>query len=115
MLAQKGSDELVRGCNERVLPVIPQLIMPLKQALKAGDPATIILGLHMLQALAQCCAKAGAALLPYYRQLLPPLNRWAGGVGARRRHMAAADSSLELQNLHFQMVYFSDAGASSTM
>eukprot|EP00887_Chlorella_sp_A99_P003424 scaffold7.g3424.t1 len=39
MLACKGCEELLRGGGARVLPVLPQLIMPLKATLKSGEAA----------------------------------------------------------------------------
>ena len=75
ILAVKGSEELILKGDKRVLPVIPQLIIPLKAALKAADSNVITTALNLLQLLARCCDSAGQALLPYYRQLLPPINR----------------------------------------
>jgi hypothetical protein len=93
LLAVKGSEELVQKGGERVLPVIPQLIMPLKAALKAGDQAVVTTALRMLQLLVGACPQAGQALLPYYRQLLPPLNRCSrcpnGAIGECRETQTA--------------------------
>lgn len=84
LLAVKGCEELLTKCGERVLPVIPQLVLPLKAALKSADRDVVATALRMLQLLARACPRAGEALLPYYRQLLPPLNRWGGGGTGRR-------------------------------
>ena len=79
MLARQGLDELLVGAGgERVLPVIPQLIMPLRAALSSRDASIVQAGLHVLGLLLGCSQGAGAALLPYYRQLLPPLARHVG-------------------------------------
>lgn len=65
----------------KVLPVIPQLIMPLKTALNTRDKKVICKVLKVLQFLVNCDASVpggagliGQALVPYYRQILPVLN-----------------------------------------
>ena len=60
--------------------------MPLKAALKSPEREAVATGLRVLTLLARCCPEAGPALLPYYRQLLPPLNRRVGlGRAGRER------------------------------
>lgn len=78
MLARRGFDELLcspAAGGARVLPVIPQLVMPLRGSLTSGSPEVIQAGLRALELLAGCCPEGGAALRPYYRQLLPPIGR----------------------------------------
>jgi len=58
----------------KVLPVIPQLIIPIKTALNTRDPEIIAVVLKILQALVTCSDTIGEALVPYYRQILPVLN-----------------------------------------
>jgi len=58
----------------KVLPVIPQLIIPVKTALNTRDPEIIQITLKVLQALVMCSDTIGEALVPYYRQILPILN-----------------------------------------
>merc|ERR1712006_78928 len=48
--------------GSKILPVIPQLIIPLKTALK------------VLEAIVMSGDMIGEALVPYYRQLLPVFN-----------------------------------------
>jgi len=50
-----------------VLPVIPQLIIPIKTALNTRDPEIICITLKVLQALVKCSDTIGEALVPYYR------------------------------------------------
>ena len=64
-----------------MLPVIPQLIIPLKTALNTRDKMVIVKCLKIIQALVLCDVQVsggsgliGQALVPYYRQLLPVLN-----------------------------------------
>jgi hypothetical protein len=58
----------------KVLPVIPQLIIPIKTALNTRDSEIIGITLKILQALVTCSDTVGEALVPYYRQILPIFN-----------------------------------------
>jgi len=58
----------------KVLPVIPQLIIPIKTALNTRDPEIVAITLKILQALVACSDTIGEALVPYYRQILPVFN-----------------------------------------
>ena len=71
--AQGCFDMLDRGGN-RILPTIPQLIIPLKTALSTRHPEIICAVLKVLQKLVISADLIGEALVPYYRQLLPVLN-----------------------------------------
>ena len=54
---------------------VPQLIMPLRGALRSTSADVIQAGLHAIELLIGCCPEGGASLLPYCRQLLPALSR----------------------------------------
>lgn len=56
------------------MPVIPQLIIPIKTALNTRDPEIISITLKILQVLVTCSDTIGEALVPYYRQILPVMN-----------------------------------------
>jgi hypothetical protein len=76
-LAVQGVFDLLtaaQGCCAKVVPVIPQLIIPLKTALNTKDTEIIAVVLKTLQALVLSGNLVGAALVPYYRQLLPIFN-----------------------------------------
>ena len=101
-LAVQGVFDLLQNGNAKVLPVIPQLIIPIKSklrfylnfgtapasyemadelthcmyiaALNTRDPAVISTTLHILQHLVLCSDTIGEALVPYYRQILPIMN-----------------------------------------
>lgn len=67
--------------SPQVLPVIPQLIIPIKTALNTREKDVIVKVLKILQALVNCdvavsggAGLIGQALVPYYRQILPVLN-----------------------------------------
>lgn len=72
---------MLEAGHHKVLPVIPQLIIPLKTALNTREHGVIVKVLKIMQALVTCDSadKGGAgligqALVPYYRQLLPVFN-----------------------------------------
>jgi len=73
-LAVQGVFDLLAQGQAKVLPVIPQLIIPIKTALNARDKEVIATTLHILQALVSCSDTIGEALVPYYRQILPIMN-----------------------------------------
>lgn len=58
----------------KVLPVIPQLIIPVKKALNTRNHRVICTTLKALQHLVIAGEMIGEALVPYYRQVLPILN-----------------------------------------
>lgn len=81
LVAEQGVNDMLESAPHKVLPVIPQLIIPLKLALNTRDKAIIVKVLRVLQTLVKCdVAIAGGAgligqsLVPYYRQLLPVFN-----------------------------------------
>mmetsp|Transcript_27430 Transcript_27430/g.55437 ORF Transcript_27430/g.55437 Transcript_27430/m.55437 type:complete len:125 (+) Transcript_27430:787-1161(+) len=60
--------------GSKVLPVVPQLIIPIKVALNTRDPEIISTTLKILQTLVLSGDMIGEALVPYYRQILPVFN-----------------------------------------
>jgi hypothetical protein len=73
---------LEKGGN-KILPVIPQLIIPLKSktlfysaALNTRDPDIISTTLKVIQKLVLSGEMIGEALVPYYRQILPIFNTY---------------------------------------
>jgi hypothetical protein len=76
-LARQGIEDMLNASSDsggKVLPVLPQLIIPIKEALNTRDPPILIKTLKILQLLASCEDYTGQALVPYYRQILPILN-----------------------------------------
>jgi hypothetical protein len=51
----------------KILPVIPQLIIPIKTALNTRDADIICVVLKVLQRLVTSADMIGEALVPYYR------------------------------------------------
>jgi len=66
-LAVQGVFDMLDKGGAKVLPVIPQLIIPIKTALNTRDPEIISITLKILQALVTCSDTIGEALVPYYR------------------------------------------------
>jgi len=80
-VAEQGVMDMMEAGAHKVLPVIPQLIIPLKTALNTRNKLVIVKTLKVMQALVRCdiavgggAGLVGQALVPYYRQLLPVLN-----------------------------------------
>lgn len=80
-IAEQGVLDMLEAAPHKVLPVIPQLIIPIKTALNTRDKVVIVKTLKILQALVNCDVEVsgghgliGQALVPYYRQILPVLN-----------------------------------------
>ncbi|KAG0566997.1 hypothetical protein M758_7G097000 [Ceratodon purpureus] len=73
-IAVKGIEDLLKAGDGKVLPVIPQLIVPIKNALNTRDKTIISCTLQLLIKLVQCEEMIGESLVPYYRQLLPIMN-----------------------------------------
>lgn len=73
-LSVQGVFDMLDKGGAKVLPVIPQLIIPIKTALNTRDIEIIAITLKILQALVTCSDTIGEALVPYYRQILPMMN-----------------------------------------
>lgn len=72
-LAFEGTKNLLEQQAPKVAQVVPQLIMPLKDALNTRIPKVIIKVLKVIKIMVKCPG-VGLALVPYYRQLLPIFN-----------------------------------------
>nr|CCD13141.1 unnamed protein product [Trypanosoma congolense IL3000] len=73
-VALQGCYDLLEKGGEKILPTIPQLIVPIKTALNTRHPTVIINVLKVLQKLVESADFVGQALVPYYRQILPAFN-----------------------------------------
>eukprot|EP00756_Hemistasia_phaeocysticola_P005975 Hpha_TRINITY_DN13603_c0_g1::TRINITY_DN13603_c0_g1_i1::g.122532::m.122532 len=73
-LAMQGSFDLLEKGGSKILPTIPQLIIPIKTALNTRDPDILITQMKVLQQLVVSGELIGEALVPYYRQILPVFN-----------------------------------------
>jgi len=64
--------------GSKLLPVVPQLIVPVKTALNTRDPELMATMMKVLQTLVLSGEMIGEALVPYYRQILPVFNIFRG-------------------------------------
>ena len=75
-IASQGCYDLLEKGGPKILPTIPQLIIPLKTALSTKNPEILVAVLKVMQKLVTSGELIGEALVPYYRQLLPVLNMY---------------------------------------
>ena len=73
-LAVQGVHDMLENGGSKILPVIPQLIIPIKTALNTRDAPVICTVLKVLQQMVVSGEMIGEALVPYYRQILPIFN-----------------------------------------
>merc|ERR1719446_600589 len=73
-LAVQGVFDMLEHGGSKILPVIPQLIIPIKTALNTRDRDVICTVLKVLQQMVVSGEMIGEALVPYYRQILPVFN-----------------------------------------
>ncbi|OXU20772.1 hypothetical protein TSAR_003772 [Trichomalopsis sarcophagae] len=73
-LVEQAIADMLQAGSVKVLPVLPQLIKPIKKALDTKIPEIICRTLRVLQRLVRCGNCIGEALVPYFRQILPVLN-----------------------------------------
>ncbi|KAJ6647132.1 Parkin coregulated gene protein like [Pseudolycoriella hygida] len=72
--ARQGVQDLLRSGGDKIYPVIPQLIIPIKNALNTRNLDVMCITLKVLQQLVMSSDLIGQALVPFYRQLLPMFN-----------------------------------------
>merc|ERR1712125_222271 len=73
-LAVQGAYEMLEKGGAKILPVVPQLIIPVKTALNTRDMELMTTMMKVLQQLVLSGEMIGEALVPYYRQILPIFN-----------------------------------------
>ncbi|XP_023300095.2 parkin coregulated gene protein homolog isoform X1 [Lucilia cuprina] len=74
--ARQGVSDLLIAGGEKVPAVIPQLILPLKNALSTKNLEVMCTTLKIIQQLVLSSDLVGPALVPFYRQLLPMFNAY---------------------------------------
>merc|ERR1712228_571966 len=110
-LAVQGTYDMLDKGGSKILPVVPQLIIPIKTALNTRDAEVMATTLKVLQSLVLSAEMVGEALVPYYRQILPVLNIFKSstpnmGDGmdyAQRKRMDIGrliDETLEIFEMH---------------
>jgi len=73
-LAVEGTHNMLEKGGSKILPVVPQLIIPIKTGLNTRDHEVVATILKVLQKLVLSGEMIGEALVPYYRQVLPVFN-----------------------------------------
>lgn len=79
-IAVEGTKDLLLHGGPKILPVVPQLIIPLRNAISTRRPGVMLTALDALQRLILADVRTGEtpmigrALVPFYRQILPILN-----------------------------------------
>lgn len=110
-LATQGCFDLLEHGRSKILPTIPQLIIPIKTALNTRDADIVTSMLKVLQQLVVSGELIGEALVPYYRQILPVFNLFksknhnAGDqieYGQRKRNVLGdlIEETLQLFEMH---------------
>lgn len=72
--ARQGIIDLLNHGGDKIHPVIPQLILPIKNAFNTNNLEVMCTTLKILQQLVVSSDLVGPALVPFYRQLLPTFN-----------------------------------------
>ncbi|XP_039574810.1 parkin coregulated gene protein isoform X4 [Passer montanus] len=72
--ARQGVHDLLEHGGSKILPVVPQLIIPIKNALNLRNRQVLCTTLKVIQHLVVSAEMVGEALVPYYRQILPVLS-----------------------------------------
>lgn len=71
-----GTLDLIAKGPTKILPVVPQLIIPLKKDLNTRDPEILCRLMQVIQSLVKADPMISEALVPYYRQILPVFNEF---------------------------------------
>jgi len=109
--AVEGVYNLLEKGGSKILPVVPQLIIPIKKALNTRDVEVMVTAMKVLQTLVLSGEMVGEALVPYYRQILPVLNIFKSATKStfdqmdysQRKRMdigALIDETLEILETH---------------
>ncbi|CAD7927734.1 unnamed protein product [Amoebophrya sp. A120] len=73
-LAVQGVYDMLEKGGSKILPVVPQLIIPIKTALNTRCEEIVCTTIKVLIQLVLSADMIGEALVPYYRQILPIFN-----------------------------------------
>merc|ERR1711918_170414 len=65
-LAVQGAYDMMEKGGPKLLPVVPQLIVPMKEALNTRDPEIMCTMMKVIQNLVYSGEMIGEALVPYY-------------------------------------------------
>jgi len=76
MLAEIGCRNMLENGGKQILPVIPQLIIPLKNALNTRDREVMARVMHIIQKLLEADDLIGQVCLSGFWVVLPCDVRW---------------------------------------
>lgn len=74
--ARQGVQDLLSNGGDKIYSIIPQLIIPIKNALNTKNIEVMCTTLKIIQQLVNSSDLIGAGLVPFYRQLLPVFNAY---------------------------------------
>jgi hypothetical protein len=74
--ARQGVQDLLANGGDKIYAIIPQLIIPIKNALNTKNIDVMCTVLKIIQQLVNASDLIGPALVPFYRQLLPVFNAY---------------------------------------
>ncbi|KAM9363781.1 parkin coregulated gene protein [Symphorus nematophorus] len=74
LFAREGVHDLLDNGGPKILPVVPQLILPIRNALNTKNRQVMCTTLKALQHLVVSADNVGEALVPYYGQILSVFN-----------------------------------------
>merc|ERR1719310_2281561 len=110
-LSVEGTHNMLDKGGSKILPVVPQLIIPIKTALNTRDAEVMATLFKVLQKLVLSGEMIGEALVPYYRQILPVFNLYKAssknlgdqidyGQRLRQNLGELIDETLEIFEIH---------------
>ena len=74
--ARQGVEDLLSNGGDKIYPIIPQLIIPIKNALNTKNIEVMSTTMKIIQQLVTSSDLVGPALVPFFRQLLPVFNAY---------------------------------------
>ena len=74
--ARQGVQDLLSNGGDKIFPIIPQLIIPIKNALNTKNIEVMCTIMKVIQQLVTASDLVGPAMVPFYRQLLPVFNAY---------------------------------------
>lgn len=74
--ARQGVEDLLSNGGDKIYPIIPQLIIPIKNALNTKNVEVMCTTMKIIQQLVTASDLVGPALVPFFRQLLPIFNAY---------------------------------------
>lgn len=74
-ISEQACLQAITANGDKLIDILPDLILPIKYALDSENPKTVIKGLKVLQTLIKTNKKVAEVLIPFYKNLLPAFNR----------------------------------------